>query len=188
MLLPRAVSGLWGEGLVVMKLRHMGCEVEWDGGQTRDRDLRAGCASRDFHVQVKTSTAEDGRIAWRGSGARAVEWASDVERLGMRAIFVLVHFPTAAEADFDLDRGLFQIQLPEDAKVSVASAHAFAAIVDIERELYGQRARRRVGRNGEKIGDFLSPDGLAYPLLASQFPALNRTNLKRALARPRKIR
>jgi hypothetical protein len=179
---PATVTGLWGEALVVRTLRGLGCSVDWEGGLTKGRDLRARYGDRRFHVQVKCSTVEDGRVAWRGSGDRAREWAESVENLGEGpAIFALVHLASPSQATFDLKRGVLTVLLPPEYSVTVIRAAEFADDVDAARREYGSRLRKVRGRNGEEVGSLLSPDGLGYPVRVVDYPALNEYGLRNVL-------
>ncbi|NMN99867.1 hypothetical protein HH308_01390 [Gordonia sp. TBRC 11910] len=169
MKVPSTVTGLWGEAIVVQDLRNQGWRVDWDGGLTRGRDLRATLGDRTVHVQVKTTTSGDGRIAWAADGARARDWSASVEIEGAQAIYALVYLPDAADVDFDLESGVMTIQLPRNHKVAFVPAEQFADDVDVARAEYGSRVRKVRGRNGEAVGTPLSPDGLRYPVCAFDY-------------------
>ncbi len=166
---PSTVTGLWGEAIVIRELRNQGWRVDWDGGLTRGRDLRAARGERTVHVQVKTTTSHDGRIAWTGDGARARDWSASVESEGAQAIYALVYLPDAADVDFDLESGVMTVQLPRNHNLAFVPAEQFADDVDLARAEYGSRLRKVRGRNGEAVGTPLSPNGLRYPVFASDY-------------------
>jgi hypothetical protein len=165
---PGSVTGLWGEASVVLSLKATGWAVEWDGGMTAGRDLRAGGPRGQLvHVQVKTSTAVDGRISWKKEGEPARAWAANVSKVGAVPLYAFVHFDSPATMEFDLDKRTLTIAIPESYLITATSPAAFADDVDAARIDYGSRLRQRRGRNGEAVGQHLSPDGLQYPVMAS---------------------
>lgn len=169
---PTSLTGIWGEAAAVLALRAAGCSVQWDGGMTAGRDLRATTATgRSLHAQVKTSTVVDGRIAWKKWGQPALDWGDSVEAEGFIPLYVFVHFPSLATASVDLTARTLTVQMPEDYRVTAASPARFAADVDAERTAYGQRIRQRDDRYG-RAGDPLPPHGLQYPVTADQYDDL----------------
>lgn len=171
---PRTLTGLWGEYAVVLALQSAGYDVEWEGGLTHGRDLTAERRERRVWVQVKTSTVPDGRISWSGPGGRARAWADHVTAVGAEPWFALVHFPTPAEVFLQPESRSLTVAMPHDVLVTAVRARQFADDVDAAREEYGRRIRQRPGRNGEQVGARLTPDGLRYPVLASDYPVLPR--------------
>lgn len=174
---PTSLTGIWGEAAAVLALRAAGCTVEWDGGMTAGRDLRATTSTgRVLHAQVKTSTANDGRIAWKKPGQPALDWGDSVEAERFRPLYVFVHFPSLATASVDLTARTLTVQMPENYRVTATSPARFAADVDRERNAYSQRIRQRDDRYG-RAGDKLPPDGLQYPVTAGQYDDLREVLL-----------
>lgn len=171
---PTSVTGLWGEAAVVLALRGAGLTVEWDGGMTRGGDLRAaGPSEIVLHLQVKTSTAADGRVAWKQSGQAAREWATRVERDGGVPLYVFVHFPIPAVSTVDLEERSLKVTMPKEYAVTAASPEKFAEDVDAARAEYGQRFRQKNDRYG-KAGERLSADSLQYPVYVESYWPLDR--------------
>jgi len=170
---PTSITGLWGEAAVVLTLRSAGCAVEWDGGMTRGGDMRAASPNGSpLHLQVKTSTVADGRIAWKREGQPARDWGEQVTATGATPLYVFVHFPTPAAASVDLEARSLTVTMPSDFLVTATTAAQFADDVDAARVEYGQRLRQRDDRFG-RAGEPLSADGLQYPVCADDYLALS---------------
>jgi hypothetical protein len=170
---PRGLTGLWGELAVVLAFRALGAEVVWEGGLTAGRDLRVLTSDAGaLHVQVKTSTAEDGRIAWRNPGAAARRWSDAVEEAGARAMFVFVHFPNPAVVQLNDDLQELRVAMPRGYVLTATPASVFALDVDKARAAYARRTRKRTDRFGRQ-GEQLHENNLQYPVCASEYMDLD---------------
>ena len=122
-----SITGLRGEAAAVLTLRSTGCTVEWDGGMTRGGDMRASSPSGiPLHLQVETSPAVDGRIAWKKEGQPARDWATLVEQHGVTPLYVFVHFLTPAAASVDLEARSLTVTMPSNFLVTATTAAQFA--------------------------------------------------------------
>lgn len=64
---PNVLTGMFGEFgefVVIGELRKLGFHTDWDGGLTVGGDVRAERSDRRLWFQVKSSTLDDGRIAY----------------------------------------------------------------------------------------------------------------------------
>ncbi|WP_461170742.1 hypothetical protein [Arthrobacter sp. Z1-15] len=173
-MVPKSLSGLWGEALVVKELREHGFSVRWDGGLTHGHDLVAERDGNWWLVQVKTTQNKKGWIAWGKDGSSALALDEKARNAGgAGAFYVLVQIHDQGEHSFDLDAGVLTIKIPTNAALVALSAAQLAESVDGERTVYGQTPRSRTGRNGEAVGTLHSADGLLYPLATQDHPYLH---------------
>lgn len=126
-----------------------------------------------WEVQVKATSASHGGIAWRKPGDKASDWAKAARDRGATdAFFVFAQINEPGTYNFDLTKGRLIIDTPKKYALVAATADQFAHDVDQSRDTYRQTERKRGGRNGEKVGDFLSAENLQYPVTTGEYPPL----------------
>ena len=166
-----AIVAVMGEHLAAAGLRQAGWSVSdagWKGGNTEDLDLMATSADRTvtIEVQVKTTTAADGRISWQKPGRQNVDpWIRKAKARGCHAVFILIQADESSiTVEPDPGRGGFFVPYPRILQMTAMTARTFGDLADRRRAEYGRRRRQRLYRGKGVIGEPLSPDQLRYPV------------------------
>ena len=166
-----AIVAVTGEFLAAAGLRQADWPVSdtgWKGGSTEDLDLIATSADGTvtIEVQVKTTTAADGRISWQKPGRPNVDpWIRKAEARGHHAVFILIQADeSSVRVEPDPGRGGFFVPDPRILQMTAMTARTFGDLADRRRAEYGRRRRQRLYRGKGVVGEPLSPDRLRYPV------------------------
>ncbi|MFI7337052.1 hypothetical protein ACIBUY_03830 [Streptomyces sp. NPDC050085] len=168
-------TGDAGEGRVQLYMEERGWKLI-EGGvglRTEDFDLVFKRGSHVLVTQIKTSSADDGRILYRNthpheSANALVDKA--IARSG-RAIMVLVHLPEAPTITLVTRDGhpVLETTMPEPSLITWADPVDFAAKVEKERDEYASSTYLI----GKRKGQPRRREGLWYPVCVDEFPALS---------------
>lgn len=168
-------TGDAGEGRVQLYMEERGWTLTEGriGAKTQDFDLVFERGGHVLVTQIKTSSADDGRVRYQNKDPHQSAEAlvrRAVSRSG-RAIMVLVHLseaPVTALATRD-GHPVLETTMPEPTLITWADPIDFATKVEKARDAYGSEKYLI----GPRKGHPRPREGLGYPVCVNEFPTLS---------------